>query len=248
MPLHLTHVAQAIVNDNMYIAGGFVGQAPGRTVSDSFVFNLPSNTWSRLPSLPQPRAGGGLVYISQLNALFFSSGILRPAGKYHGLDKADSWILFLSNLEAGWTPRASIYNPRNHMSAVAVASRYFFLGGQHLGKESTDNQATMQEYDFKRDLWIFRRFMPTATGHIAASTLAFWNGIIVVGGINNGRLLSNRIYYYDIFSDAWSLVGVFPRNVQSPVCGIAFRLLCCATGAGAGSFKTVLSNKLALPA
>lgn len=248
MPLDLTHVAQAAVETRFYTCGGFVGTAPGKSVADCFVFHLPNNTWSRMPSLPSDRAGGGMVYIEQSNALFYASGTQRPFGEYVGIDKAESWMLFLADMEKGWVRKNDMPNPRNHMVATSVGGRYYFLGGQHQNRETTDNQATVQEYDFWKDVWVSRKPMPIPVGHISASTVAYWNGILVIGGINNGRLLSNRVHYYDIFADTWTFVGRFPRNVQSPVCDKADRQLFCATGEGQpGNSQAVYFRTLTLP-
>lgn len=246
MPMFLTHVGQAIFRDRIYTAGGYAGQSPGRTVSDCFVFHFPSDKWSRLPNLPFPRAGGGLVYIQKIKALMFSSGMLRATGRYAGDDEADTWMLYLEHLEKGWQPRANIENPRNHMAAIAVGDKYFFLGGQHRNRESTENQATLQEYDYRGDKWIKRQDLPVPTGHIAASTFKFNKGFVFVGGINDGRILSDRIFYYNVEGDRWFDVGTFPRKVQSPVCGVAFKRLYCATGAGSGPANAVYTTRLFL--
>ena len=70
----------------MYVMGGYLGGdlgtgGVGQELADVLVYDhsaLPGNQWSRLPNLPQARAGGGGFYDSRTNALFFSGGATRP--------------------------------------------------------------------------------------------------------------------------------------------------------------------------
>lgn len=249
MPYPLTHVAQAVVGQNLYTVGGFIGRGPGRSTGISLVYNRNTNRWRELPRLPEPRAGGGLVWVRRANALFYSSGTYRRGGgSFRSEDSGDSWVLFLGNLGAGWQKRRSLSNPRNHMAGVSVGDRHFFVGGQHRNREDTGNQRSVDEYDFDRDVWIRRQGIPMPLGHIAVSTVEYEGGFLIVGGVQNGRRLSSRILYYDVAADAWSFIGSYPRMVQSPVCAVFQRTLYCATGSGRpGNASSVFSRRLSRP-
>lgn len=248
MPMHLTHCAQAIAGESMYLCGGFLGTAPGRSVRECFAYGITTNTWRKLPNLPRVVGGGGLVYVGQKHSLLYASGMDRVAGKFGGRDVADSYMLELGKMYKGWIKKAPLGNARNHMAAMSARGRYFFIGGQHKEDESRGNQRTVEEYDVWKNKWITKAGMPEGLGHIAASTVRYWNGIFVVGGIMNGRKLSGRILYYDPLANKWSVVGKFPRSVQSPICGVYGMRLWCTTGQGTpGTAVYGYSRKLSKP-
>lgn len=232
MPLYLTHCAQVAVGDALYICGGFLGNAPGRSVSNCFRYSLDTNRWEPLPSLPVVSGGGGMVYIGQKRSLFFASGTDRPSGKFGGKDLSDSFMLSLDNLAGGWVRKAPLSNARNHMAAVSARGRYFFVGGQHKEDEKRGNQATVEEYRWRTNAWVKRSDIPLPLGHVAASTVQYKSGFLVVGGITQERRLHDAVLYYDVLTDKWKNVGVYPRKVQSPICGVLGLTLHCATGQG----------------
>lgn len=232
MPMATTHTAQVAVGTRLYMCGGYLGRHPGPSVPNCFMYDSEVDRWITLPSLPASRAGGGLVYIRQANALFFSSGAMRSAGVHRSIDKGNSYILRLDNLAGGWSERAMMPNPRNHMSATEVDGRYFFIGGQHSNNEATGNQADMHEYDFDRDLWLRKAKLSRGVGHVSASTPRYWHGFFMIGGVENGRQRVSRVMYYSVQSDAWYTIGNYPRTVQTPVCGVIWNNLVCAGGEG----------------
>lgn len=231
MPADLTHCSQVLVGSELFICGGFLGRAPGRSVTNCYVYKRKEDKWANLPFLPEPRGGGGLVLMANGN-LLYSSGMVRKEGFWGGVDIGTTWTLSLKDLRKGWIRKATLANPRNHMAAVESRGRYYFLGGQHSGNENTGNQAMVQEYDINKNKWYTKKSIPNPVGHIAASTIKYWNGIVVVAGIENGRKLSNKVWFYDTIHDDWHRIGSFPRSIQSPVCGRIETTLVCATGLG----------------
>lgn len=248
MPTHATHTAQAIARDTVYICGGFAGTAPGRTIKECWKYDINRNVWERLRDLPEARGGGGMVYVKRKRMLVYAGGNWRKEGEWRGVDKADCWSLKLGVKGAMWQRRRDIPNARNHMAAVRVGGRMVFLGGQHLNLEHSNNQADVHEYLVGRDMWVKRRSMPRGLGHVSASAFPYWNGVMVVGGISNGRTLRDEILYFDLINDKWSVVGRFARKVQSPICNKFGRKVVCATGAGKpGTGREAFMKEVSLP-
>ncbi|CAN8069515.1 unnamed protein product [Agarophyton chilense] len=188
MPQHLTHCAQALVRDRMYVCGGFEGSAPGRSVAACWMFSLALDKWTALPALPVAVGGGGLLYLEKRDALLFASGMARAQGEWHGSDSTASYELSLRDgATAKWRPRAEVPNARNHLGAVSVAGRHFVLGGQHGANEESGNQRDVQQYDVARDAWVKRSALPLPLGHIVASTVPLTNGFVVVAGVTQHR-------------------------------------------------------------
>lgn len=249
MPRALTHCAQALVNHTMYLCGGFLGKAPGRSVPDCYSYSILSDTWNALPNLPIDVGGGSMVYIKPINSLFYGGGMRRKEGRYDGIDMPNTYMLSLDNIKAGWKRKANMPNPRNHMAAATVSSRHFFLGGQHSDDEDAGNQATVNEYVYQTNKWFTKAPLPLPLGHIVGSTFAYWNGILTVGGVRNGRKQISNIYYYRVDSNSWTLVGHYPRSVQSPICGLSNLSIHCTTGMGKpGWAAQSFHRKMSVPA
>jgi hypothetical protein len=130
-----------------------------------------SGQFTSLPSLPIGRAAGSLVYITALNALFYTGGARRRNYPDYIGDFRDSWLLLLDGgINATWTAKQPLPYFSNHMSFASAKDnggvhRYFFNGGQ-LGKnEENGNQVNHYEYDVTNDWWIPRKNMAVPRGH-----------------------------------------------------------------------------------
>ncbi|PXF39383.1 hypothetical protein BWQ96_10936 [Gracilariopsis chorda] len=226
----------------LMVAGGYFdnadlhttkeAKAPGRSVGSCYMFSYGERKWETIPKLPLAVGGGGMVYISQLDSLLFSSGMIRQQDEWHGIDSTHSYMLDLKNMGAGWVRKADIPNPRNHMSGVSVLGRYFFVGGQKGADEESGNQRSVHEYDYSNDKWIEKESIPVPLGHISASTFQYGRGFITVAGITDGRRPIAKVHYYDAVKNIWSELGFYPRQVQSVVCGPSNDAIHCSTGRG----------------
>lgn len=232
MPLNLTHAAQVVVGTKMYICGGYLGKHPGPSIADCFCYDYVKDKWDRLPSLPDARAGGGMVYNKFRKALFFAGGAVRQKGGGRVYDYGDSYVLYLAKQDEGWQRRAIMPNPRNHMSAVSVYGRYFFVAGQHGKDELTGNQDSLHEYRFASNTWIKRADIPFPIGHVSASTPRYYGGFFMIGGVINGKKKSKKVLYYHLATNAWYDIGDYQRTAQTPVCGVKWNRLICATAYG----------------
>ena len=262
--LGVTHAAEAFYKNKMYICGGYNGY-PGLAQADCFVYdrkrslgrsNLPQYT--RLPSLPEPRAGAGMVYDAEHNVLIFVGGTRRnsTASKTVVLDTNDTFILRLNDTSAGWSRNAQ---PKpyvgNHISFVTVndtcsvtkrgIERHYFFGGQIGQNESSGNLNNVYEYNVSADTWTQRQFMPFGRGHTGTSSISFDCGFILAGGaINNGigggstkKVTTSDISYYSSYTNSWTSIGQLPKPVKTPVCGTVLipkpinkRYIYCTTG------------------
>ena len=235
----ITHMATVSDGPNIYFIGGFLGKHPGKSVTTAFKLNVASNKWSYLPSLKGPRAGGGLIKVGI--KLIFAGGVNRPTNSNKNMvDYGTVYELDLGNMSKGWTVKKyNMPNPRNHMAAVSVCQKHFFIGGQKKENEFKGNQATVNQYLPSSGKWVTKAPLPTGTGHISYSVLAHQGscGIFVIGGIINGRKLIGTVWYYSVSADKWSYAGEFPRGVQTPICQLKWNKIICATGAGTPNNK-----------
>lgn len=238
MPIAYTHGAQVVVGGIFYICGGYNGKHPGPPMTDCISYSLKFGTWSILPELPAPRAGGGMVYIASANSLVFAGGATRPGDEASTIDHDDTWALNLGDLSAGWQTRAAMPNPRNHLSAVEVQGRYFWIGGQDGGDEKDGNQDSNNEYNYDTDTWFTKTSMPFGRSHHSASSPSYGGGFLVTAGSINGNEKTGSVLFYDVNSDTWHDLGVYPRAIPTPVCGVIDNKLICSTGYSTRSFYT----------
>lgn len=232
MPRPLTHMAQAMDERYFYGAGGYLGDHPGISVNDAYRFDIVANQWTNLPSLPEARAGGGMIIVGK-RWLVFSGGLVRPFRSVRPVtDKSTTWSLDLWNQAAGWQDdKAPIPSPRNHMAGVKTCGRYFWVGGQIEANEHSGNSNAVSEYVPWSKKWVPGVApLPKAFGHISASVLPYNCGIIVVGGLANGRALRREILWWDPNANFWRVMGDFPKQVATPVCGLLGDLLVCGAG------------------
>jgi hypothetical protein len=234
----VTHAAEAMYNAKMFICGGFNGY-PGPAQSDCFVYyniRSPNRQYQRLPYLPEPRAGGGMVYDRVHDALIFVGGTRRNVSKSTEImDTPDTFILRLNDTQRGWLRNAK---PKpytgNHISFVTVydtcssnvgIQRHYFFGGQVGQNESNANINLVYEYNVSNDEWIQRSSMPFGRGHTGTSTMSYGCGFLVAGGaINNvnskKRITTDDVSYYSSYNDTWVSIGTLPKPMKTPVCSI----------------------------
>ncbi len=104
LPVPLTHAAVTVVGDTAYFVGGNIGPmsvyARTPTTSRVLTFNLATDKWGSIASLPVPTAAGGVVNIGSY--LYFYGGISSAIRK----DYAATWALNLDDPSTGWKKRA----------------------------------------------------------------------------------------------------------------------------------------------
>lgn len=244
----VTHMAQWTDGEIFCGAGGFIGRDPGRSGRRVWCYSAVKNAWWRLPDLPEPRAGGGLVLVQHQGqrTLLYSGGVDRERETHSASDHTDygtTWVLDFerpaqSQSQASreaWQWRDTgqeMPDARNHMAAVNACGRYLFVGGQHGVNEHSGNRPTISEWLPHEGRWakLPPAPMPHGVGHISASVMPYRCGVLVVGGIENGRMLSNKVLWWNPDSNKWSVVGYYPHRAATPVCGIKGDTIMCATG------------------
>jgi hypothetical protein len=266
----VTHAPVAVVGATrkLYMCGGYSGGHPGPAIADCYVYDptvAPSSSssdqqWSIFPSLPQPRAGSGMVHDAASNSLIYAGGAIREIlGSANATDEADAWRISLDDTGAaatgsGWTPIADFPYLGNHISSVSGTDelgnqRHYFLGGQRSEEECCSNIKSMYEYTVSTNAWAQRADMPFGRGHAATSTVPYGCGFLIVGGAINSsssgaRTLqsTNDISYYHIPTDAWSTLGTAPAYFKTPVCHVGpfDDHLYCTTGYGNKTWRRPL--------
>jgi hypothetical protein len=244
MPEATTHAAIAADGATIYLLGGYVGNNPGGSTRNVWLYDVAGNTWSRGTPLPADRGGGAAAIVD--GKLHFFGGATRRAGSRESTnDKAEHWVLDLRN-GGGWQRKANMPNPRNHLAGAALDGKIYALGGQHRENEGTTAQRQVDVYDPATNKWSRAADLPSAAGHLGIHVLD--GKLIVVGGSTNGcgsGCASDQVLSYDPASNSWSPLTALPAKRKTPVLGdIGGRLVVAGGGAPNPVNTTYLSSPL----
>jgi Kelch motif len=228
-PAPETHVGTATDGRVVYFAGGFRGNWVGQPSSDLWEFDTSTMTWSRGPSLPAPRAAGGLVLLGRQSHFF---GGLQADGR---TDSADHWVLDLDHPDAGWVANAPLPDPRNHLGYAALDGKIYAIGGQHGLDEQNGQDAAVNVYDPATDRWSNAAPLPVRRSHLHNSTVVYGGKLLCVGGSDVGAIASDQVLQYDPAADRWTVVATLPAPRSAAVARVVGDQLIVTTGTPTGA-------------
>ncbi|WP_428194606.1 Kelch repeat-containing protein, partial [Deinococcus saxicola] len=233
IPDLVTHAGVADDGQNIYLAGGFLGDHPGLQTNHVWRYDVAGDTWNALPPLPLARGAGALVLLGR--ELHYFGGVDRDARGSYLSDHGDHWVLNLDSAGSpgagSWRTAAPMPSPRNHLAGAAMNGMIYAIGGQHLGDEANGNQSEVDVYDAATDTWRVVSPLPIPLGHITSSVFGWRGQIIVAGGVTAGERESAQVFAYDPATDRWSTLPALPGPRQSPVADVVGDALVVVTGA-----------------
>lgn len=227
VPEPLTHAGMAVDGDTIWFAGGFLGDNPGPSTNHVWKYSISQNRFTAGPSLPAVRTGGALVIVGR--ALHYISGGVRLGTEWITYDSPDHWTYDLSKND-GWKNAPAITNPRNHMAGVAIGTKIYVMGGQHLQDEVSGNQSQVDIYDTVAKTWSRGRDIPIELGHVQSSIAVRAGRIVVAGGLTTGRQTVSNVFEYDPVTNSWTALLSLPEGRQSPIIGYINGKLVVSTG------------------
>lgn len=237
LPKGLTHVGVAVDGGNIYIAGGYPAQADGTGQNFSttavWTYNTSTNSYTSMPPLPFPRAGGVLVRVDRLLYYFGGSNSSRK-------DAGAQWSL---NIDTGttWTTRAPMPTPRNHLGGAVLNGKIYAVGGQSGQDAAAVYRNNVDAYDPATNTWTAVASLPLARSHHNASTFVMGGRIIAVGGeyAHGGARLAN-VTAYDPATNAWTELTPMPVKKTAGVAAEVNGVLYQTTGnTGTSTYKGV---------
>src|SRR5262249_20334178 len=123
LPQPITHAGTAVDDQQVYLAGGFVGDGLTTVTNRVLKYDIPTDTWTDSPALPEARGAGALVLLGR--QLHFFGGLDSTLQ-----DRGDHWVLDLDGGSA-WSAAAPLPNPRNHLGYAELNGLAYAIGGQH---------------------------------------------------------------------------------------------------------------------
>lgn len=194
MPSARSEVAVAVVDGQLYVAGGLddleTGGRRGRSLATLEAYDPALDRAATLAPMPGPRdhaaaaAWDGRVYVS-------GGGEILDGAAY-----ADLWA-YDPDSDA-WTTLPSLPAPRWQHAMVAVDGVLYVLGGLIGG---ADDHSPTWAFDIASGTWRTDLApLPTPRDHLAA--LALDGRILAIGGRAGGNL--RDVEAYDIAADTWT--------------------------------------------
>jgi N-acetylneuraminic acid mutarotase len=213
LPLGLNHPAAAVLEGQIYLAGGYRGNAPSGAV-----FTLTAGRWERRASLHYPRGALGLVALD---------GHLYAVGGRGAQDEVGPAEVYDPGANA-WRDLPELPMPRDHVAAAAFRGRVCVAGGRF--GSSTRNTGRVDCWDPAGGAWATLPSLPRPTSGAAAGVLA--DRLLVLGGEESTAVI-------DLFAayDGTHWESLEPMRAPRHGLGVALaanRLYVCAGGNPAG--------------
>lgn len=229
LPRRLSHAGTTVDGRDVYFAGGYIGIGPGFTQQfgskEVWRYNIDTNTYDRMPDLPNALASGGLVVIGRDMHYFSGNDSQRK-------DAGDHYVLNLDNAAAGWTARAPLPNPRSHVGYATLNGKIYAIGGQHGNDAALVPQGQVDVYDPATDVWTRLADMPKPLNHISGSTLVVGSRILTMGGQTSNDNSVNDVFAYDPATNTWTALNTLPGRRFSGVAGLIDGIIYFTTGSG----------------
>jgi N-acetylneuraminic acid mutarotase len=184
------HMPLVVVNDSLYLVGGYA--VPGFTPTRSlFLYDEAHDQWLGRALLPEPRgasaadAVNGRIVVAGGTGL---SGHVAPVAIYH--PGSDSW-----------SHGAPIPTLRDHLTGATVNGIFYAIAGRRNG-----NFDVVEAYDLASDSWTTRASMPSRRGGLGGAVL---NGKIHTFGGEGPGTFSNH-ERYDPATNSWTVLPSLP--------------------------------------
>ncbi|NNF39531.1 MAG: hypothetical protein HKN71_12740 [Gemmatimonadetes bacterium] len=229
LPMPLTHGGGARVRDSIWVVGGFVGDHPGPTTDEVWVYSIVDDSWSAGPSLPVDRGGGQLVALG--DTLHFFGGYLPD----RNTGSTDHWRLVIG--DSAWTPSADFPLPRGHFTQLRLDSGFLAIGG-NIGHDPLPvDVPAVHWFDPSEATWVAGPELPFAISHTEPATAPYEGGAVMVGGRSRptGRENLDDVLFLDSELGRWVHLGRLSVPFLGGTAGIFADTLVTGMGAETGN-------------
>lgn len=200
LPTAVEQFAIASGGDAVYVAGG--RHSDGKASREVWMLDGPSAvTWESLPSMPAARIGHAMAWIE--GELFVVGG----AG--------DSSVIALNTDQRAWRKVADMPHPRLILSAVAIGSDLYVLGGVDAENRLSDRVDIL---DTKTGRWRSGPALPAPRAGFAAAVL---DGEIHVAGGRGDEATLARHDVLDPETGRWRSAAPLPTPRYAPASVVA---------------------------
>lgn len=254
-PVELNHMQCVYYRNRIYIGGSWYGKFPyEKEHADTWVYDIPSDSWLTLPGLPEERRRGGGAFVNYKGKFYLSHG--GRGG--HGDHATTTGMLDMYDPETNtWTPLADAPNPRDHTNGAIINDKLCVAGGRDGGTTDfwNSNIAPIDCFNFITMKWEVKADLPEPRGGTMVGTTC--QGRLMIAG-GEGKTPTNQAGQafdrVDFFNEATNSFDE-PSYMTSSRHGSGVGITSCSCGniyipsgsAGLGGGPEVLTTDLWSP-
>jgi N-acetylneuraminic acid mutarotase len=192
LPRPLNHVGVTTYRGDIYVAGGYGRFVDAKTSSAFFRYDPATDSWSRLPDLPVPRAAGAVGVIGHR--------LIWAGGARNSIARSDAFAYDFRTRR--WSRLPSMNSRREHVGEAVLDGMLYVLGGRAPESLAVD---TAERFDPATGRWETLPPLPVPSGGLAA--VSFENAVVAVSGGDDGaETVTGAVQEFNPARDEWELL------------------------------------------
>lgn len=199
MPVKLWRTMVAVVNEKLYMMGGYrsTGSFPFSPTREVFEYDPANDTWTAKASLPGPRGMGAAVVLD--GNIHLLAGAFSNALRDH---------LIYDPQTDKWSDGPSLIGVRSGLAAGVIDGRIYAVGGYRL-QSGVFSQKTVEMFDPNTNEWTSVADLPDTRHGISAAVIN--DKLYVFGGLPVA--VETHSFVYDPSSDTWAELADMPSGL-----------------------------------
>lgn len=202
LPTPLLESATAVINDQLYIFGGFTFR--WQATKDVFVYNLEANQWTKLGEMPTP--------ITHINGtldgwrVWFAGGFV---GNHPGPTTDAVWQY--DAIANSWKEGIPLPQPRAGGGLQIIDGELHYFGGFAADRDTTCGEHWSFPVEGGTE-WVEKAPLPNPRGHVSSITVS--DRIYAIGGQHRhdtNPIDVDSVHVYDPLKDTWLELASLPE-------------------------------------
>jgi N-acetylneuraminic acid mutarotase len=227
LPISVHHGAIGIVNNKIYLIGGFTDVTWTRPNKHIFEYDIQNDLWKKYDELLITRVGHTLEVVDNQILIIGGHGY-KPSRilKYNITNKKISEI------------DSMMPSPADHLASIIYNDNIIILGGRN----GSGNLNVIRIFKLKKNQWLYNDGLPfSISGHIAEIVD---NKIHLAGGENIDKNITSKAHWiFDIKKNKWEESIDLPLGLHGLGSGIIDNTLYIFGGASEAGKKTYNSTQ-----
>jgi len=225
VPEPLTHASITSDGTYIYLAGGYLTDLTTSYqtfgITDTWRYDIATNSWSAFVPLPAPRAAGSMVLLG--DELHFFDGV-DPTRT----GQTEHWVLNLGDASPQWIDSTPLPLTRNHMDGVVLDGKIYAIGGQPTDDDSITSSDVLLWDPANPGSWTPVASLPMPMSHAVAGVID--GRIIIAGGTTTNDVPLDEVMTYDPTTNTWTTQTALPAARLAAVGGIVGNEFIVTTG------------------
>ncbi|MEQ8907697.1 MAG: kelch repeat-containing protein [Vicingaceae bacterium] len=185
------------IKNTAYCGGGV---KPIEYLRDYYAFDLLSESWSQIASMPPGQE-------RQYASAFSSDSLGYIFGGYASVFLNDLWQY--DPQTDSWTQKTTLPStPRSGAASFVIDSIAYILGGKNQNNQALDE---VWAYDMSQDSWQQKQNLPFGPRWRSGACAMNGKGYLAFG-LDDTLLYTNGIYEYDPQADSWAILATHPQG------------------------------------